>query len=237
MRNIRLIAKRELLSFFKSPTAYITLIVFTLINTWFFIMPLFSTGNASLNGLFFSIKLVWLVYIPVISMGLIAKERNTGTLETLLTLPIKIGEIVIGKYLFALIVILISLSLTIPNFLTIAFLGQNVDYGLIFCAYLGLFMIGAVYASIGILCSTLSSNQIAAFILSFVISLMFFSLEYALIYIPNLLLPVFQYLSITWQYSNLSKGVIDTRVLVYFISLVFVLLFISIEYLKGKRSN
>ncbi|MCB5250458.1 MAG: ABC transporter permease subunit [Candidatus Cloacimonadales bacterium] len=237
MKQIKLIAYREFVSFFKSPTAYITLLVFTLINTWFFIMPLFSSGNATLNGLFYSIQLVWLVYIPVLSMGLIAKERNIGTIETLLTMPIKIKEIVLGKYMFTLLIILISLLLTLPNFITIALLGQNIDYGVIFCAYLGLFLIGSVYAAIGLFCSTINANQISAFILSFVLSLVLFLMEYALIFVPSSLLSFFQYFSITWQYGNISKGVLDSRVIVYFVSLVYIFLFFSIEYLKDRRSN
>lgn len=236
MKQALIIAKREFFSFFKSPVAYITITVFTLINAWFFIMPFFSNGQASLNSLFKSIQLVYLAFIPVITMGLIAKERSNGTIETLMTMPVKTHDIIIGKYLFSLSVILVSLCLTLVHFITIMIFGQLLDYGVIFSAYLGVFLIGAVYCAIGIFTSTLSSNQIIAFILSFVLSLIFFFLEYALIFIPNSILPFFQYLSITWQYSNLAKGVIDSRVLVYFASLITLFLYLSNLILSSKKS-
>ncbi|HPM01815.1 MAG TPA: ABC transporter permease subunit, partial [Candidatus Cloacimonadota bacterium] len=186
---------------------------------------------------FNSIQLIWLVYIPVISMGAIARERNTGTIEILLTLPVRMKEIILGKYIYILTVILLSLLLTLPHFLTLLIVGQNIDYGVIFCTYLGLFLSGAVYASISLFCSTLSNNQITAFIISFMICLILFSLEYALIYIPRFILPLFQYLSITWQYASLSKGVLDSRVFIYFFSLITLFLFLSSEYMNSKRSN
>ncbi len=237
MKHSWTICKKELNTFFKSPVGYITFIVFSMIATWFFIMPFFASGNASLSGLFHTIQLMYLAFIPVITMGLIAKERNTGTIETLMTLPLRIKDLIIGKYLFAISIVFISLLLTLPHFLTVFFLGQNVDYGVILCAYIGSFLIGSVYSSIGIFTSSISNNQIIAFILSFVISLFLFSIEFALLYVPHNLLPIFQYLSITWQYSNLVKGVIDSRVIVYFVSLIFIFLYLSIELMSSKKKR
>jgi len=236
MKRALTITKKELHTFFKSPVAYITISVFTLINAWFFIMPFFSTGNASLSNLFKSMQMVFLAYIPVITMGLIARERNNGTIEILMTMPVKSIEIVLGKYFFAISVLLVSILLTLVHFLTVVIFGSNLDYGVIFSSYLGVFLIGAVYSAIGIFTSSISNNQIIAFMLSFVISLILFFMEYALIFIPANLLPVFQYLSITWQYSNLAKGVIDSRVLIYFLSIISLFLYLSNLTLSSKKS-
>ncbi len=236
MKNSLIIAKREIKSFFSSPAAYIVLIVFSLISTWFFIMPLFTNGIAALSSLFSTIQIVFLAFIPVITMGALSRERNTGTIEILLTLPISAKDVILGKYFFSLFIILVSLLFTFPQFLTIAILGSSVDFGVIFCGYLGLALISAVYCAIGIFCSTLTSNQIVSFIISFLILLALFSMEFALIYLPARITPFFQYLSITWQFSNLYKGVIDSRVLVYFSTLIFTFLFFAVEMLNKKKN-
>lgn len=236
MNKSLIIAKREIKSFFQSPAAYIVLIVFSLITTWFFIMPLFTTGLAHMKSMFSTIQIMFLAFIPVITMGALSKERNTGTIEILLTLPLTSKDLIIGKYLSSLFIILVSLLFTFPQFLTVAFLGYSVDFGVIFCGYLGLFLIASVYCAVGVFCSTLTANQIISFIISFIILLALYSMEYALIFVPSGLIVFFQYFSITWQFSNLYKGVIDTRVLIYFATLIFTFLFFAIEMLDRKKS-
>lgn len=236
MNKSLIVAKNELLQFFSGLSAYVFLIVFSLINSWFFAMPLFVKNSAQLTSFFSTTQLLFIVFIPVITMNFIAKEKQSGTMEILLTLPIKLKDIVLGKFLSGLVIILVSIFPSIVYFLTISFFGINVDYGIIFCGYLSIILTSAVYCAIGVFAGSVSANQIISFILSFLIILFLFLLENIMIFLPASLTNFFQYISITWQNNNLIKGVIDTRVLVYFISLVFIFLWSSINILESKKS-
>ncbi|MDN5354707.1 MAG: gliding motility-associated transport system permease protein [Candidatus Cloacimonadota bacterium] len=222
-------------SYFNSPAAYIVLVVFLLIAGWFFASPLFINNQAELRTLFNIVPMIFIFFVPAITMGLIAKERNIGTIEQLSTFPIKESQIVMGKFWASLGLIAVGLLFTLVHFLTIIILGQNIDYGAIICGYLGLILLGAVYSSIGIFASSLTDNQIVAFIISFLIIFFLFILEYSLFILPSYLSGFFQYLSIGYHFSNLTRGVIDTRNLVYFGSLIVLFLRFSVLTLENRK--
>lgn len=230
-----ILLKNELKNYFNSASAYVVLVVFLLITGWFFASPLFLIGQAELRSLFSVIPWIFLLFIPAITMGSIAKEKTMGTFETLTTLPLKESQIIMGKFWAALLLTCIGILFTLVHFATIVLLGSNIDYGAILCGYLGLILIGAVYSSIGIFTSSLTNNQIVAFIISFLFIFFFVILEFILIFIPAPLVEVFQYLSIGYHFSNIARGVIDTRNIIYFLSLIILFLRLAVVTLEARK--
>ena len=222
-------------NYFSSAAAYIVLVIFLLISAWFFSSPLFLNNLAEMRSLFGIVPIIYIFFIPAITMGLLAREKNNGTLELLTTFPLKDSEIVMGKFWASVKVIIIGLAFTLVHFFTILMLGKNIDFGAIFTGYLGLILLGAVYSSIGIFASSLTNNYIVAFIISFFIIFFLFILEYSLFFIPASLVGFFQYISIGYHFSNFIKGVIDTRDLVYFISLIVLFLKLSETALNSRK--
>ena len=235
MNNIINTFKKEFASYFTSPMAYIFLVVFGLVNGYFFSNTFFLIGQSDLRSLFNIIPMVYLFFIPAITMGLIAKEKNLGTMEIICTLPIKEYEFVIGKYLAALALILIGLIFTIVHFVTLVSFGTNIDYGALFTGYLGLFFAGAVYAAIGTFASSLFDNQVVAFIIGVFIVLMFFLFDKLLIFVPSFMAGTIQYMSVDYHMSNMSRGVIDTRNIIYFVSVVGIFLFATVQSLSSRK--
>jgi len=233
--NILNIFKKEFDGYFTSPMAYIFLVVFSLVNGYFFSNTFFLIGQSDLRALFNIVPMVYLFFIPAITMGLIAKEKNLGTMEVISTLPIKDYEFVIGKYLAALALIIIGLLFTGIHFITLISFGTNIDYGALFTGYLGLFFAGAVYASIGTFSSSLFDNQVIAFIIGVFIVLMFFLFDKLLIFVPTFMAGAIQYLSVDYHMSNMSRGVVDTRNVIYFISVIGMFLFATVQVLSSRK--
>jgi len=238
MKQIWVITKRELGSFFDSLTAYILIILFLAfcgLFTWLLGGNVFDREQASMQT-FFSIAFwVLFVFIPTLTMRLIAEENKTGTIELLLTKPVNDWQVVIGKFLSTMILICIALLLTLPYYITIWNLGP-VDHGAVWSGYLGLILMSATYASIGIFASCVTNNQIIAILLTFLIGI-FFHLVFGLISfsIRGVLGEIFDYMSLSTHFESISRGVIDSKDLIYFLSLIFMGLFIS-EAVMAKRN-
>lgn len=234
-RHVGLIFRKEMAAYFNSPVAYITLVVFLLIGGWFFSSSFFLINESDLRVLFAIIPIIYLFFIPAVSMGLIAREKNTGTMELLVTLPLEDWEVVVGKYLAAVALIGVGLLFTLFHLLTLALVATNLDPGAIFAGYLGLLLVGGVYAAAGIFCSAVTSNQITAFILSFLIVFVFFILDKMLLFAPTFLAALLQYLSIDYHLSNISRGVIDSRNLIYFGSAIGLFLMLAVKVLEMRK--
>jgi ABC-2 type transport system permease protein len=153
----------------------------------------------------------------------------------MLTLPLQTYEIVLGKFFAGVTIVLVSIFPSVFHFLTISFIGINVEYGIIACGYISLILTAAVYTAVGIFAGTISANQIVAFIVAFLIVIVFFLMNQILVYLPISWTAFLSYFSLTWQNANLIKGVIDTRVLVYFFSLIFVFLFFATTVLDARK--
>ena len=235
MKNIKQIYLKEFRSYFNGPMAYIFLVIFSLINGYFFSNTFFIFGQSDMRALFQIVPLVYLFFIPAITMGIISKEKNTGTMEVICTLPIKDFEFVIGKYLAILSLLLVGLLLTIIMFFNLVAVGTNIDYGAIFTGYLGLFLAGAVYASMGLFASSLTDNQVVGFIIAIFFVLIFFLIDKLLIFMPNAISGTLQYLSIDYHLSNISRGVLDSRNLIYFFSIIGLFILLTIESLNSRR--
>lgn len=233
--NIATIYKKELSSFFNSPVAYITIIVFLLINSWFFTSTFFLINQSDLRQLFNIAPLTFLFFVPAITMSLVAKEKNDGTLEFLTTMPISDNEIIVGKFLAALSLLGTGLVFTLVHFVTLLIVGNNFDFGALISGYLGLLILGAAYTSIGIFASAVSDNQITAFIVGFLIIFIFFMMDKVLMFVPSFMTSIIQYLSVDYHLSNISKGVIDSRNIIYFGSLITFFLLVSVRVLEMRK--
>ena len=238
MHAIWVIAKRELGSFFDSLIAYILLILFLGFSgffTWLYGSDIFFVGQASLQS-FFSIAFWTLFFfIPALTMRLLAEERKTGTIELLLTKAVTDRQVVIGKFLSTLMLVSIALLFTLPYVVTLANIG-NIDAGEIMSGYLGLVLMSAAYISIGLYASSITSNQIVAFLLALSIGLMFHLIFEVLAGSNTGMVGQFlSALSLSSHFESISRGVIDTRDLVYFLSIVFIGLLLS-ELSLTKRN-
>ncbi len=233
--NINIIFKKELKSYFNSPMAYIFLVVFAIVTGYFFTNTFFLFNQSNMRALFNIVPLVYLFFIPAITMGLIAREKNIGTMEVISTLPIKDVEFVVGKFLSALSLIALGLVFTFIHFFTLMNVGTNIDYGAVFTGYLGLLMLGAVYASVGTFASSVTDNQVIAFIISVFIVLVFFLMDKMLYFMPVSIAGVIQYISVDYHLSNISRGVIDSRNIIYFASLIGLFLFTTIRVLEIRK--
>ncbi len=235
MNYTKIIAAKELKSYFTSPAAYILLSIFLLISGWFFANPLFLINQAELRSLFNVIPWIFIVLIPATTMGLLAKERETGTIELISTFPMQKSSIIMGKFFASVGMISFALLFTFVHLFTIIFLGTNIDFGAIFCGYFGLILLTGMYSAIGIFASSLTKNQIVAFILSFFIILVLYLIQFTLIFIPDWLAGFLQYISIGYHFSNLSKGVIDTRNIIYFLSMTALFLKLAVTILESEK--
>jgi ABC-2 type transport system permease protein len=217
--NIFAIFRRELRSYFNSPVAYVVIVVFLAIIGWFFTSNLFLMNVASLRVVFELVPLIFLFFIPAITMRLLAEEKKSGTLELLTTKPIHDADIILGKFLAAWALLCAALLPTLLYVITLAMLGSP-DLGPIVTGYLGLLLMGAVYIGIGLFASSITENQIIAFIISFLIVLALFLMDKVLMYVPEGIASTMEFLGIDYHFSNIARGVIDSRDVIYFLSLL-----------------
>jgi ABC-2 type transport system permease protein len=238
MHTIWILSKREFRSFFDSLVAYIMLVLFLGFSgffTWLFGSDVFLVGQASL-GAFFSIA-YWSLFffIPALTMRLLAEEIRSGTIELLLTRAITDREVILGKFLSTLLLILVALVFTAPYVITIGSIG-NLDLGAVVCGYLGLILMSASYISIGLWASSMTRNQITAYLLSLLIGL-FFHLLFGIFStgLQGFGGQLFSSLSMREHFDSISRGVLDSGDLIYFFSLIVIGLFLS-EISLAKRN-
>ncbi len=238
MRSIWVITKRELTSFFDSLIAYVMIIIFLGLSgffTWLFGSNVFLTGQADLQ-VFFGISYWTLfLFIPAITMRALAEENRSGTIELLSTKAVSDWQIVVGKFLASLLLLVIALACTIPYYITVSRLG-DVDHGAIIGGYFGLLLLSAMYISVGIFSSSLTNNQIVAFLIALCIGI-FFHILFQLMASGStgMIGSILDYLSARSHFESLSRGVIDTRDLIYFGSFILGGLVLS-QTMLSKRN-
>ena len=238
MRSIWIITKRELISFFDSLVAYIVIILFLGITgffTWLYGRTIFLANQADLQVFFTWSYWTIFFFIPAITMRTIAEEKKVGTIELLSTKAISDWQIIMGKFTSCLLLVVITLACTLPYYITISYLGE-IDHGSVWGGYLGLILISSVYISIGIFVSSTTNNQIVAFLLSLFIGI-FFQIIFEVISsgFTGFLGSLFSYLSMNAHYESISRGVIDSRDLTYFFSLIFTGLLLSQAALSKRN--
>jgi len=237
------ICKKELQQFFSNLTGYITIILFLLVSGLFlFVLPdsnIFDFGYASLSKFFELSPWILLFLVPAITMRSLSDEFRGGTFEILHTRPLSRWQIVVGKYLSVLLVILIAILPTLIYVVTIKALSTagGIDSGGILGSYIGLFLLAAVFAAVGICCSGFTNNAVVAFLISsFACLLLYFGFN-ALSRLPFLANGLDYYvemLGIDFHYRSISRGVLDSRDLVYFFSIIFLFLLITVKNLRKK---
>lgn len=240
MRAAWIITKKELQSYFDSLIAYILLTLFLGFSgffTWLFGSDVFMTGQASLQGFFGIAYWTLFFFTPALTMRLLAEEKKTGTLEMLLTKAVTDRQVVIGKFLSALLLVIIALAFTFPYVITLAYIG-DIDAGQILCGYAALTLMSGAYISIGLYASSLTNNQIVAFLLALSIGL-FFHIIFEVLAgsFTGVTSQVFSTLSLSNHFESISRGVLDSRDIIYFFSLIFVGLFLSEMSLTKRNLN
>lgn len=236
---------KEIRAFLSSITGYVVILVF-LVTTglflWFFPndFNILDYGYASLDGLFIVAPLVFLFLVPAVTMRSFSEEMKTGTIELLFTRPLSDMQIVVAKFMAAVTLILFAMLPTLIYFFSVYQLGYpvgNLDAGSIWGSYLGLLLLGAVFASVGVFASSLSDNQVVSFILAILIS-SFLYLGFEFIYSLDLFgnIDLFiRSLGISSHFSSISRGVIDTRDVVYFLSVIALFLYLTIFSLSRRK--
>lgn len=244
MKNVGIIFEREFKSYFATPIAYVFIVIFLILSgaLTFYMGNFFEREQADLLPFFSFHPWLYLFLVPAVSMKLWAEERKSGTIELILTLPIKTSEAVLGKFFAAWAFISISLLLTFPMWITVNYLG-NPDNGIIFSAYLGSLLMAGGFLAIGSCVSSFTQNQVIAFILSVVVCFVFLMsgtnlvLDFFSMFLYQSLVDIISSLSILSHFSSLSKGIIDIRDLIYYVALILLWLYVNIEIVNIKKGE
>ncbi|MBI2954495.1 MAG: ABC transporter permease subunit [Chloroflexi bacterium] len=234
MRNILTLSEKELRSYFASPMAYIVTAAFLVVAGWIFAFVLINSRQATMQDSFQGMAIIMLLVSPVLAMRLLAEEQRTGTIELLLTSPVRDFEVVLGKFLASLALFIVMLGFTLYYVFLLTRLG-NPDAGPILAGYLGMVLAGAAFLAIGLLYSSLTSNQVIAAFLTIVTLLVLLWFDALSSSFSPSISAVTGYLSLTRHLSDLPRGIIDTKDIVYFLSLIVACLFMTVRSLETRR--
>ncbi len=242
IRSTIALFKREILGYFSTPIAYVFITIFVVLSGLFtfYLGNFFEIGQANLVSFFEWHPWLYLLLIPAISMRLWAEEKRTGTIELITTLPLNTYSIVLGKFLAAWLFTLIALSLTFPIWITVNFLG-NPDNGVIMASYFGSFLMSGGYLAIGSCISALTKNQVIAFIVSVTISFLFtlsglpIVLDFFTTWTGQTITDVISSFSFLSNYGDITRGLIDMRSIIFFLSLIIVFLTINVFVIEDLK--
>jgi ABC-2 type transport system permease protein len=228
------ISRREIRTYFNSPVAYIVVTVFTIITGYLFFTQLFLERQAELRSFFGIMPLLFTFLIPAITMRLLADEKGSGTLELLITMPVRDWEVVLGKFLAAMALLAVTLGLTLVFAITVRTMGP-LDRGPAIGGYIGLLLMGGTYVAIGVMASAFTRNSIVAFIVAFAISFALFLFSRLTQFVPESLQPIISFLSTEGHFENISRGVIDSRDVIYYLSVMGTCLLVATTALESRR--
>jgi ABC-2 type transport system permease protein len=238
MINALTIFKKELRSYFSSPVGYVFIVFYLLVSNafFFFVQDFFKQGQDSMRGYFAAMPWIFLFFVPAISMRLWAEEKKMGTVELLLTMPMREWEVVLGKFLaaFAFLGIALVFSLTIP--LSLAYLGKP-DLGVIVGSYVGALFLGSAYLAIGLYISSLTENQVVAFIISLAVIFVLLLIGIAPVWLSAVgsLVSFCDYVSLLSHFNNVTRGVIDSRDVVYYVSVIVLFLYLNVKNIEARK--
>lgn len=236
-KNILIIAKKELLVYFTTPIAYILFSAFLLCTGFYFFIlsPFFFFGQAEMREFFHSLPAIFSIAIPAVTMRLFSEEKHSGSLEILMTLPVTHYDVIIGKFIASTVFSSIMLIPTVVYVLTVAMVG-SLDFGPVFGGYLGAVFLAATFSAVGVFSSSMTKNQIVAFIIGAAICLVLTLIDYFLFFLPVQLVNFFQHLGVSYHFRNIARGIIDSRDIIYFLS-VIVLAIMGTEKITSDRST
>ncbi len=234
MRNVWIIAKRELYAYWSSPIAYLVAAAFLFLSGLFFVGGVTQWRDASMQSVHGSLSIVLIFIAPVLTMRLLSRERDLGTIELLLTAPVRSWEIVGGKFLASFLFYL-GMTLVTGLYVLILVVYGKPDLGTIGASYLGVISLGAAMLSLGVFTSALTKNQVVAAVLGVVASVSLWLIDILSGLLGSKAKSVISYLTPSGHYYNFVDGVIDTRDLVYYASFVIVFVFLASQVIESKR--
>jgi ABC-2 type transport system permease protein len=236
MEKILAICKKEFKSYFLSPIAYVFITVYLVASSFLFFQTFFLNNQAEMRGYFGFLPWIFLFFIPAITMRSWAEERKVKTLELLLTWPVSDFQVVAGKFLaaFGFLTVTVLLSLTIP--ITIMLIGKP-DVGPIIGGYIGVLLMGGAYLAVGMWVSSYTENQIIAFILAAIATFVLFIIgsPFIVIFAPNVLAPFLSFIGLGTHFESIQRGVIDSRDIIYYCSVIGFFLFLNIQSLASRK--
>ena len=243
-KNIFTIGKRELASFFASPVAYVFIVIFLLLTGFFTFMAggFFEAGTANLNSFFHWHPWLYLFLVPAVGMRLWSEEQRMGTMELLLTMPITPWQAIVGKFLSSWLFLGLALAMTFPIWWTVNYLGDP-DNGVIVGSYFGSFMMAGAYLAITSMTSAMTRNQVISFIISVVLCFLLILAGWPLVtdFLETLVsrawVDFVSSFSVMTHFEGFQRGVVDSRDLIYFLSLIFFSLFTTGVILRSHRAG
>jgi ABC-2 type transport system permease protein len=238
MSTVKSILRKELASYFNTPLAYIVLTVFITLSNFLFFRSFFLINQADMRPWFDLLPWIYLFFIPAVTMRLWAEERKSGTIELLLTFPVRDVEVVVGKLLAALVFVLIGLGLSFTVPITIALLGSP-DLGALVGQYIGAVLLSASYLAIGAWVSSLTKNQIVAFILAVSVTFFLFLIgeNFFIQGFPPPVAAVCKFLGLGAHFDSISRGVIDSRDILYYISVIFFFGYLNVKSIENRKGK
>lgn len=229
------IMKRELSAYFTSPIAYIVTGLFLIITGILFFSTFYLYNRAELRLLFTYLPLLLSFFVPALTMRVFAEEKRVGSIETLMTLPVTEVQVVTGKYLASFISILIMIAPTLFYIIPAEVFGSP-DYGPIVGGYLGAIFLCASYTAIGIFATSITKNQIIAFFTGFIICIALTMIDSFMVFLPAQIVSLFSYISANSHFNSIARGIIDTRDLIYFISLTALFFTITVKIEQTSKN-
>ncbi len=229
------IVRRELLTFFTSPVAYIVGGLFLIFSGFLLFSSFFIINMAELRQFFSLLPLLWAFFIPALTMRLFAEERRSGSIEILFTLPVTPFQAVFGKYMATLIFSACMLLPTLVYAISVASLG-SLDWGPVLGGYLGAIFLASIFSAIGTFASSLSKNQIVAFFIAFGISIVLVTIHRLLILLPAPLVPFLEFISAGYHFDSIARGIIDSRDIIYFLTGTALFLAFAVRNMSSRRT-
>jgi len=221
MRQVTHIFRKEFTIYFVSPIAYIVISIFLIVTGWFFFTTFFLHNQANLRNFFALLPMSFAFVVPAVTMRLFSEELSVGSYEVLLTMPVTLQEVVLGKFLAAVVFTAAILVPTLAYPITVSLLGE-LDWGPVVGGYTGAILLGAAFSAVGLFASSLTRNQIIAFIIGTAVCFSLTLIDKMLFLVPRPLVGLLEYLGADFHFENISKGMIDSRDIVYFLSVSFV---------------
>ncbi len=234
MKTTLAIARRQFASYFNGAVAYIVICALLLFLGFFFWRTFFLIGVASMRDMFSLLPILLVVAAPALTMGLVAEEKRTGTIELLLTMPVRDADVIVGKYLGVVALYLVLLLLTVPYAFSVASLGP-LDWQQVIAGYIGVFLLGSAMLAIGLCTSAFTENQLIALFVALFICFAFWFVDKVLPFLPEGVASIAEWLSFDYHMQSMARGVVDTRDVTYFLSVIGLSLLLAFRSLESRR--
>ena len=234
MNHILTIGGRQFRSYFNGPVAYIVICIVMLALGFFFWNTFFLYGRASTREMFRWLSLILVFALPALTMGLLAEEKRTGTIELLITMPVTDAQVILGKFIgvFGLYAVILVLTLAYP--ISVSTLG-NLDWGPVWGGYLGLLLQGSAVLAIGLMASSWTDNQLIALFVALTLSVFFWVLDKFLALLPTNAASALEWLSFDYHFQSMARGVVDLRDVLFFFSVTIFALALAFRALESRR--